>query len=75
MRRAKAATRPGSPPLHIGIITKGLCLRANDSRYLCLMTVAGSAANYDGEFLSLMAQANKHMRAAQDVIDQILTNV
>ena len=43
--------------------------------HLCLGAVAGSPANYDGEFLSLMAQANKHMRAAQDIIDQMLTNV
>lgn len=43
--------------------------------HLCLAAVAGSPANYDGEFLSLMAQANKHMRAAQDIIDQMLTNV
>jgi hypothetical protein len=43
--------------------------------HLCLAAVAGSPGNYDGEFLSLMAQANKHMRAAQDIVDQTLTNV
>jgi hypothetical protein len=43
--------------------------------HLCLTAVAGSPANYDGEFLSLMAQANKHMQAAQRIIDQRLTNV
>jgi hypothetical protein len=37
--------------------------------------VAGSPAHYDDEFLSLMAQANKHMRAAQDIIDQTLASV
>jgi hypothetical protein len=42
--------------------------------HLCLGAVAGSPANYDGEFLSLMAQADKHMRAAQDIIDQMLIN-
>jgi hypothetical protein len=43
--------------------------------HLCLTAVAGSPSNYDGEFLSLMAQANKHMRVAQDIIDQILVNI
>jgi hypothetical protein len=43
--------------------------------HLCLTAVAGPPANYDGEFLSLMAQANKHMQAAQRIIDQRLTNV
>ena len=45
------------------------------SAHLCLAAVSGSPANYDGEFLSLMAEANKHMRAAQAIIDQMLTNV
>jgi hypothetical protein len=43
--------------------------------HLCLAAVAGSPANYDGEFLSLMAEGNKHMREAQDIIDRMLTNV
>ena len=46
----------------------------NFASHLCLTAVAGSPANYDGEFLSLMAQANKHMRAAQDIIDQMLAS-
>jgi hypothetical protein len=45
------------------------------SAHLCLTAVSGSPANYDGEFLSLMAEAKKHMRAAQDIIDQMVTNV
>ncbi len=44
----------------------------NFASHLCLAGVAGSPADYDGEFLSVMAQANKHMQAAQDIIDQIL---
>jgi hypothetical protein len=43
--------------------------------HLCLTGVAGSPGDYDGEFLSLMSQANTHMRAAQDIVDQMLTNV
>jgi hypothetical protein len=45
------------------------------STHLCLAAVSGSPANYDGEFLSFMAEANKRLRAAQDIIDQMLTNV
>jgi hypothetical protein len=44
----------------------------NFASHLCLTAVAGSPANYDGEFLSLMAQANKHARSAQDIIDRAL---
>jgi hypothetical protein len=46
----------------------------HSAAHLCLAVAAGSPANYDGEFLSLMAQANRHMRAAQDIINKILTN-
>ena len=42
--------------------------------HLCLTGVAGSLRNYDDEFLSLMAQANTHMRAAEDIIDKMLIN-
>lgn len=47
----------------------------NFASHLCLAAVAGSPAQYDDEFLSLMAQANKHMRAAQDIIDQTFASV
>jgi hypothetical protein len=47
----------------------------NFASHLCLAAVAGSPAHYDDEFLSLMAQANKHTRAAQDIIDQTFARV
>jgi hypothetical protein len=47
----------------------------HSAAHLCLAVVAGSPANYDGEFLASMAQGNKHMRAAQDIINKMLTNV
>jgi hypothetical protein len=42
--------------------------------HLCLTGVARSPTDYDDEFLSSMAQANTHMRAAEDIIDQMLIN-
>ncbi len=47
----------------------------HSAAHLCLSVAAGSPANYDGEFLSLMAEANKHMRAAQDIINKMLADV
>lgn len=47
----------------------------HSAAHLCLAVVAGSQAEYDGEFLSGMAQANKHMRAAQDIINRTLADV
>ena len=47
----------------------------HSAAHLCLAVVAGSQAAYDGEFLSSMAQANKHMRAAQDIINKLLADV
>jgi len=47
----------------------------HSASHLCLATAAGSPTNYDGEFLSFMAQANRHMRAAQDMINKVLANV
>jgi hypothetical protein len=46
----------------------------HSAAHLCLAVVAGSPTNYDGEFLSSMAQANHHMRAAQDIIDEMPIN-
>jgi hypothetical protein len=46
----------------------------HSAAHLCLAVVAGSPANYDGEFLSSMAQADKHMRVAQDIIDGMPIN-
>jgi hypothetical protein len=47
----------------------------HSAAHLCLAVVAGSPANYDGEFFSSMSEANRHMRAAQDIINKMLTNV
>ena len=47
----------------------------HSAAHLCLAVVAGSHADYDGEFLSSMAQGNKHMRAAQDIINRMLAGV
>lgn len=43
--------------------------------HLCLAVVGGSPTNYDGEFFSSMSEGNKHMRAAQDLINKLLTDV
>ncbi|MCV7231129.1 hypothetical protein [Mycobacterium branderi] len=47
----------------------------HSAAHLCLAVVAGSPVNYDGEFLSSMAQADKHLRAARNIIKRILTSV
>jgi hypothetical protein len=47
----------------------------HSAAHLCLAVVAGSRTDYDGEFLSGMAQANKHMRAAQDIINRLLADI
>jgi hypothetical protein len=43
--------------------------------HMCLAVVAGSPVDYDGEFLSSMAQGNRHMTAAQNIIDKALVTV
>lgn len=45
----------------------------HSAAHLCLAVAAGSPGNYDGEFLSSMAEANRHMRAAKDLINKALT--
>ncbi len=47
----------------------------HSAAHLCLAVAAGSLANYDGEFMASMAQANKHMRSAQDIINKMLADV
>jgi flagellar hook-basal body complex protein FliE len=47
----------------------------HSAAHMCLAVVAGSPQNYDGEFLSSMAQANRHMSAAEDIINRTLISV
>lgn len=43
--------------------------------HVCLAVMAGSQADSDGQFFSLMVQGNKHMRAAQAIINRLLADV
>ena len=47
----------------------------HSAAHMCLAVVAGSLRNYDSEFLSSMAEANRHMRAAEDIINKSLISV
>lgn len=47
----------------------------HSAAHMCLAVAAGSTVNYDAEFMSSMAQANRHMKAAQDIILKTLTIV
>lgn len=44
----------------------------HSAAHFCLAVTAGSTANYDAEFFSDMAQANRHMKAAEDIINKNL---
>jgi hypothetical protein len=71
----KMQSRLPSPNRKLTAELDGAIKNFGFAAHLCLTGVAGSPGNYDGEFLSVMAQGNKHMRTAQDIIDQILINV
>jgi len=45
---------------------------AHSAAHLCLSVAAGSMENYDGEFIANVDQADKHMKAAQDLINESL---
>jgi hypothetical protein len=47
----------------------------HSAAHMCLAVAAGSPGNYDGEFLSSMAEANRHLRAAKDLINKALSYV
>lgn len=47
----------------------------HSAAHMCLAVVAGSPVNYDGEFLSSMAQADKHLRAARGIIKRTLISI
>jgi roadblock/LC7 domain-containing protein len=46
----------------------------HSAAHMCLAVAAGSPVNYDGEFLSSMTEANRHMSAAQDMINNLLVS-
>jgi hypothetical protein len=43
--------------------------------HMCRTVAGGSSHFYDGEFLSSLAEANRHMQAAQDLINKMLIDV
>jgi hypothetical protein len=43
--------------------------------HMCRTVAGGSSGLYDGEFLSSLAEANRHMQAAQDLINKMLIDV
>lgn len=43
----------------------------HSAAHLCLAVAAGSTTDYDGEFFSTMAQADRHMKVAQDIIKNL----
>jgi hypothetical protein len=45
---------------------------AHSAAHLCLSVAAGSMNNYDGEFIANVDQADRHMQAAQDLINETL---
>ena len=45
---------------------------AHSAAHLCLSVVAGSMNNYDSEFIANVDQAERHMQAAQDLINESL---
>jgi len=47
----------------------------HSAAHVCLAVVAGSQADSDGTFFSSMAEGNKHMRAAQSIINRLLADV
>jgi hypothetical protein len=47
----------------------------HSAAHVCLAVVAGSQTDSDGAFFSSMAQGNKHMRAAQAIINRLLADV
>lgn len=47
----------------------------HSAAHMCLAVVAGSSVNYDSEFLSSIGEANRHMNAAQAIIDKALIRV
>lgn len=44
----------------------------HDAAHMCLAVTAGSANSYNGEFKSYLEQADLHMKAAQNIINQTL---
>lgn len=46
---------------------------AHDAAHMCLAAVAGSMNSYGGEFDADMDQADRHLAAAQEIIDRSVT--
>ena len=47
---------------------------AHAAAHMCLAVLAGSVNSYDGEFVADVDQANKHLTAAQELINKALTH-
>ncbi|WP_292988475.1 hypothetical protein [Mycobacterium sp.] len=64
-----------SPDAHVTAELQAATEDFHSAAHLCLAKFAGSKINYDGEFFSSIAEANRHMQAAQNLINRRLTDV
>lgn len=64
-----------SPNPHVTAELNAAIEDFHSASHLCLAKIAGSKINYDGEFFSAMAEANRHMQATQNSINRMLTDV
>ncbi|MGV0596719.1 hypothetical protein [Mycolicibacterium porcinum] len=48
---------------------------AHEASHMCLAAAAGSMNSYRGEFTADIAQADKHLAAAQEIVDQSVTSI
>ncbi|MCV7204310.1 hypothetical protein H7J71_20070 [Mycolicibacterium peregrinum] len=48
---------------------------AHEASHMCLAAAAGSMNSYRGEFAADIAQADKHLAAAQEIVDQSVTSI
>ncbi len=47
---------------------------AHDASHMCMSVLSGSMNSYDGEFTASVDQAQKHLTAAQELVQQALVN-
>lgn len=76
MEDAAGVDLPAHLPTPDPALTSELAAAAADAHaaaHMCLSAVAGSVNNYHGEFAADVDQADKHLAAAQELINKALT--
>lgn len=68
------STRVPTPDARLTAELTAAVVDAHDAAHICMSTIGGALISYRAEFDTDMAQANKHLDAAREIVDRFVSD-